>query len=158
MPVEHEHASIQRALEPLKSEFDRITQTCRDLTQQLEREITARRAAVRERDQLLAEVARLRSQIGLDEQTRAEVGQLRDARRTLERRGQEHAARTEELSRRSATLQAELEAVRGELGVAEEERTCLEEQIRHLTRTIALINTENRLLRRESRPASGTKL
>ncbi|HEY3359037.1 MAG TPA: hypothetical protein VGQ83_37650 [Polyangia bacterium] len=150
-----ERDTTRRALGPLVAEFERLTATCRELRATLAHESAARHAVERERDQLLAEAARLGARAGQGDQAAAELRALRDERRALERQVSEQAAGATALTERCARLTAALDAAHGELGLAEEERACLEEQIRHLARAAALLRVENRLLRREPRRPGG---
>jgi chromosome segregation ATPase len=131
------------------AELERVAASCRELQEALTREAAARRAAERARDDLLAELARRGAGAAPDEQTTFELAELRDQRHAFERAHGELEGELAAVAARGAALEAELEAARGELDVAEEERGCLEEQVRHLARTVALLTTENRLLRRE---------
>jgi uncharacterized protein (DUF3084 family) len=139
------------ALDPLRVELDRLAELGRMLRAELKRESEARRALAQERDGLLAELARRpRGGEGPDP---GEVTLLRDKTRAAVRDRDTAVRELKQARDRHGALEAELAAARDDLAVAAEERACLEEQIRSLGRSLALLTAENRLLRADRRPA-----
>jgi chromosome segregation ATPase len=135
------------ALAPLVADCERLAATCRELGAELERERAARRASERDRDGLLVELARLRRAGSAAPPPLAEIAEQREQRRALERDLADRAAALAGLEARCAALEAALAEARGEIAIGDEERACLEEQIGHLARALALLTAENRLLR-----------
>ena len=143
------------ALDPLRVEFDRMAELCRTLRAEVGRQIEERRVLAQERDELLAELARRRPRAGAPDA--GEAALMRDKLRSSLRDRDGAARELAQARDRSGALETELAAARDDLEVAAEERACLEEQIRSLGRSLALLTAEDRLLRAERRPAGGSR-
>jgi len=145
--------ATSKALDPLRAEFDRMAGRCRALREELGRQAEERRQLTRERDGLLAELARRTATAKAPDAGDATL--LRQRLQSCERGRDAAAAELTQARERHAAIEAELAAARDDLLVGEEERACLEEQIRSLARALALLTAENRLLRQERRAVGG---
>ncbi|MBI5480767.1 MAG: hypothetical protein HY906_18050 [Deltaproteobacteria bacterium] len=149
-----ERRGLPTTLDPLRAEFERLGALCRTLRDELGRQQEQRRRLERERDGMLAELARRQASPD-DLPDRGEITLLRERQRTSERAQQTAQTELAQARAQVTALQAELAAARDELHVGEEERACLAEQIRSLQRSLTLLTAENRLLRQERRPPGG---
>lgn len=146
--------SVTGPLAQLVKEFERLRDLCGSLREQLAHEGEEKRALARERDGLVAELARSGRQPREESSQleRAELRDLRELRRAVESERDRLTVELAGLKKRCAALEAQLEAGREEQRVAQEERACLEEQMRHLVRLVAMLTAENRLLSRDRKP------